>query len=107
MSTIELEYRAVAATGGDDATAALVTLNRPEQLNPVDSAMLGELDRALDAVEARRSARGDVRAVLVTGGGRAFSAGGEPRGYPALPPGAVGLAHLVSQLRPGFGRPPA
>src|SRR4051794_41797892 len=107
MSTIELEYRAVAATGGDDATAALVTLNRPEQLNPVDSAMLGELDRALDAVEARRSARGDVRAVLVTGGGRAVSAGGGPRAHQALPQGAGGFPPLLPRPPPGLGRPPA
>ncbi len=104
MSTIELEYRDVAAPEGVAATAALVTLHRPEQLNPIDSAMLIELDRALDAVEARRSAQGDVRVILVTGAGRAFSAGGDLAAYLTLQQDAVAFPRFVAELHRIFGR---
>jgi enoyl-CoA hydratase/carnithine racemase len=50
---------------------ATVTLDRPEKLNAMDRQMLGELEAAA------ASAAGDptVRAVVVTGAGRAFSSG--------------------------------
>jgi enoyl-CoA hydratase/carnithine racemase len=50
---------------------ALLTLSRPEKLNAVNRAMIGELDRALDTAEADES----VRAIVLMGAGRAFSAG--------------------------------
>ncbi|MGH8194169.1 MAG: enoyl-CoA hydratase/isomerase family protein [Woeseiaceae bacterium] len=50
---------------------AFVTLNRPEKLNALDAAMQDELERALDRAEQDE----DVRAVVLCGNGRAFSAG--------------------------------
>ncbi|MEZ0347526.1 MAG: enoyl-CoA hydratase-related protein, partial [Thermus sp.] len=49
----------------------LLTLNRPEKLNALTGALLEELHRTL--AEANRDPA--VRAVLLTGAGRAFSAG--------------------------------
>ncbi|HXG50931.1 MAG TPA: enoyl-CoA hydratase/isomerase family protein [candidate division Zixibacteria bacterium] len=49
----------------------LITLNRPEALNAITRPMLRELHRALDEAEADP----EVRAIVITGGGRAFSAG--------------------------------
>lgn len=49
----------------------LITLNRPEKRNALSEALLGELDRALEA--AREDP--EVRAVVLTGAGEAFSAG--------------------------------
>jgi enoyl-CoA hydratase/carnithine racemase len=57
----------------DDAGVALLTLNRPERLNAMDFDMARELER-LFLGEARDD---DVRAVVVTGAGRAFSAGAD------------------------------
>jgi len=52
-------------------SVALLTLNRPDKLNAINEAMIGALDAALDAAEADES----VRAIVVAGAGRAFSAG--------------------------------
>ncbi len=48
-----------------------ITLNRPEVLNSLNAQMAGELHSALEAARADKS----VRAVVLTGAGRAFCAG--------------------------------
>jgi enoyl-CoA hydratase len=48
---------------------AVVTLNRPEVLNALDTALLGELEAAFTSL--------DARAVVLTGAGRAFCAGAD------------------------------
>ena len=50
---------------------ALITLNRPEAMNAISRSMIKEIHRALDEVEEDK----DVRAIVLTGAGRAFSAG--------------------------------
>ena len=50
---------------------ALLTLNRPDKLNAINVPVIEALDAALDAAEADES----VRAIVVAGAGRAFSAG--------------------------------
>lgn len=58
---------------GDDAVG-VVTLNRPEKLNAMNEAVFAGLHDA--AAQAHKAAAdGTVRAVLVIGAGRAFSAG--------------------------------
>jgi enoyl-CoA hydratase len=52
---------------------ALITLNRPDALNALNIALLGELGRAFDEVAAD-----NARALLITGsGGKAFCAGAD------------------------------
>lgn len=80
--------------------AVLLTLNRPDQLNPIDAGMLAALDARLDEVEADRS----VRAVLVTGAGRAFSAGGDLKAYRDLQRDPVAFPRFVGDLHRVFGR---
>ena len=55
----------------DEGSVRVVTLNRPERLNAIDMAMLDGLDSAL----AGAAAETGVRAILLEGAGRAFSAG--------------------------------
>ena len=51
----------------------LITLNRPEALNALSQGLRDEIDAALE--EARQDP--DIRAVVITGAGRAFSAGAD------------------------------
>jgi enoyl-CoA hydratase/carnithine racemase len=53
------------------APVATITLNRPETLNAISPQMTAELHRALDEADADR----EVRAIVLTGAGRGFSAG--------------------------------
>jgi enoyl-CoA hydratase len=50
---------------------AWIRLNRPEKLNAVNALMVAELNQALDRAEADDS----VRVIILSGNGRAFSAG--------------------------------
>jgi enoyl-CoA hydratase/carnithine racemase len=50
---------------------ATITLNRPDSLNAISQQMTAELHRALDEADAAP----DVRAIILTGAGRGFSAG--------------------------------
>jgi enoyl-CoA hydratase/carnithine racemase len=50
-----------------------LTLNRPEQLNAFNGPMMNELIKAFDAADADD----EVRAIIVTGAGRAFCAGAD------------------------------
>ncbi len=51
----------------------LITLNRPDQMNALNEQIREELDNALDDAEADP----EVRAIVLTGAGRAFSAGAD------------------------------
>lgn len=55
----------------------LVTLNRPQEMNPLNWAVLKELKAVLDSLSADVS----VRAIAITGAGSAFSAGGDLKAY--------------------------
>jgi enoyl-CoA hydratase len=59
--------------------AFVVTLTRAEKLNPIDWTTIKELRRAIAEIEAS-----DCLAVIITGSGRSFSAGGDLDGYIAL-----------------------
>lgn len=54
-----------------EGPVATLTLNRPDKLNAIDTAMVAELNAALDRAEADDT----VRAIVLVGAGRAFSAG--------------------------------
>ena len=79
-----------------EGPAALLTLNRPQKLNALSNELLAAVMAALDGIELDRA----VRAVVITGAGRAFSAGADIAGFQrhmqASPEEAV--AHF---MRPG------
>jgi enoyl-CoA hydratase/carnithine racemase len=57
----------------DRGPVGRITLNRPEKRNPIGPATCGELVAALSAIKANP----EVRVVILTGAGQAFSAGGD------------------------------
>ena len=65
------EYQHIAYSADD--RVAVITLNRPEKLNAFSSLMGTELDDVLRRCDADE----DVRAVVITGAGRAFCAGAD------------------------------
>lgn len=64
----------------DGNGVAVVTMNRPEKLNAMNRTFFRELPELM----GRLSADPDVRAVVLTGAGRAFSAGGDIEMFPQL-----------------------
>lgn len=86
--------------GRGKAVAAVLRLDRPDALNAIDWDMLRAIDSAMDAVEADAA----VRCVLVTGTGRAFSAGGDLKGYVKLQQDPVGFPQFVADLHRVFAR---
>ena len=56
-----------------EAAVARITLNRPQVHNAFDDALIARLTAALEDV----GARGEVRAVVLTGKGKSFSAGAD------------------------------
>src|SRR5438034_571899 len=59
----------------DAPPAAIITLNRPDQLNALSTGLMTELTDELE----RQAARPEVRAIVLKGAGRAFSAGHDLR----------------------------
>jgi enoyl-CoA hydratase/carnithine racemase len=57
----------------DRGAVAILTLNRPDKLNALNNELISELMHALEGIELDSS----VRAIVITGAGRAFSAGAD------------------------------
>ncbi|SDC72134.1 enoyl-CoA hydratase [Geodermatophilus telluris] len=68
---------------------AVLTMSRPEKLNAMDETWFRELASVMGSI----GVDDDVRAVVLTGGGRAFSAGGDLDMF-------AGLAGEVARVRP-------
>ncbi|WP_092943128.1 enoyl-CoA hydratase-related protein [Roseateles sp. YR242] len=82
-----------------EGAVRVLTLNRPQALNAFTTPMLGQLRHALDDAAADTT----VRAVLVTGAGRAFCAGQDLNDpyikpeFEELPPGSSSTGTLAGQ----------
>jgi enoyl-CoA hydratase/carnithine racemase len=83
-------FDTIEVTEADD-DIALVTLNRPDRLNAMTSTMITELDEVVHAIDLDQN----VRAVIVTGAGRGFSAGLDLQDQ-GVAPGAQGVGRTVS-----------
>jgi enoyl-CoA hydratase len=57
----------------DRGAVSILTLNRPEKLNALNNELLSAVADALDSIELDHA----IRAIVVTGAGRAFSAGAD------------------------------
>jgi enoyl-CoA hydratase/carnithine racemase len=65
-----------------EGPVAVLTLDRPEKLNAIDGAMIEALEAWVEAVEADRT----LRVAILTGSGKAFSAGGDIEAWAGLDP---------------------
>jgi enoyl-CoA hydratase/carnithine racemase len=72
---------------------ATLTLNRPDSLNAMSGRMMRSLEQRLDEIDGLEG----LRAVIVTGAGRAFSAGGDLKEFDELL--SAGGTRLVDTLR--------
>jgi enoyl-CoA hydratase len=76
---------------------ATITLNRPQALNAISPQLTAELHTALDAADADST----VRAIVLTGAGRGFSAGYDiarrPDGRSSLDPAGVEVADFLKR----------
>jgi enoyl-CoA hydratase/carnithine racemase len=93
-SLVEASHVDLAAGG----RAAILALNRPEQLNPLDWETVLELERALKAADGDESAR----AIFITGRGSAFSAGGDLNSYRSLQRDAEAFPRFLEDLHRTF-----
>ncbi len=96
MNTAQPAYRTI-SVGRDRRLRGLVTitLNRPAKLNAIDAAMHDELQRACHALQYDA----DARVIILTGAGRAFSAGDDLRPKRQKPV----KSELEARLRVGTG----
>ena len=84
MSSIDIDTGTEHLLAREEDGIAVITLNRPEARNAMSAGMTQGLERALDAAERSRS----IRAVVLTGAGGAFCAGGDVKGMAAGGSGA-------------------
>jgi len=85
-------FETIEVTEADD-DIALVTLNRPDRLNAITSTMISELDQVVSAVDLDQH----LRAVIVTGAGRGFSAGLDLQDQ-GTAPGGEGVGRTVGSF---------
>lgn len=89
----------------DAGPIARITLNRPDKRNPIGPVTCGELVHALNDIRSRA----DLRVVILTGAGTAFSAGGDLAAMQGGAGGGAGVppASLVDLLLAmhGLGKP--
>ena len=82
---------------------AIITLNRPESLNALNSAFLKEIEEAVNTVEADL----DIYVAIITGSGKAFIAGADIKEWMTKTPheallwvkNGSKLNHKIEQLR--------
>lgn len=72
-----MQYESITVSRED--TVATIILDQPEKLNPLDQRTADELNRAIDLLRVEE----DLRVLVITGTGKAFSAGGDVKGMKA------------------------
>src|ERR1700759_1900767 len=80
----------------DRGAVSILTLNRPEKLNALNNELISALVKALDGIELDHA----IRAIIVTGAGRAFSSGADIAAFQRYI--EAGPAEAVAKfMRPG------
>jgi enoyl-CoA hydratase/carnithine racemase len=82
-----------------DAQLALVTMNRPDEMNPIDWDLAKAMGRLFEELAEDRR----IRVVAITGAGRAFSAGGDMKKYGTLQRDPVDFPQFLADFHQSFG----
>jgi enoyl-CoA hydratase/carnithine racemase len=85
---------------GSGRSAGLLTLNRPDSLNPLGEDVFARLDAGLIELESDDA----VACILLTGNGRAFSAGGDLKSYVEIQADATAFPALMELAHGVFRR---
>lgn len=85
--TVQLEYL-------DDGAIAVVRLNRPNALNALNPQLGDDFASVMGELEDRQG----LRAVIVTGNGKAFCAGGDLAAFKALVEGGQSIGELAAKF---------
>jgi enoyl-CoA hydratase len=85
---------------GESGVAGWVTMNRPDDRNPMDWGTIKALGAALDELAADET----VRVIFVTGAGKAFSAGGDMKRYVTLQRDPVDFPEFVGDCHRLFAK---
>lgn len=90
------------------ANVLVLTMNRPDKMNALDLALTEALVQAFEAADGN----GDVRAIVLTGAGRAFCAGADLKEFQDETPATAELSERRSQAMrrlyrqiPGLSKP--
>jgi enoyl-CoA hydratase/carnithine racemase len=93
--TVVIENRSL---GPESGLVSVLWLNRPDSLNAISGVMIRALDTALRAADGND----EIVAVLITGRGRAFSAGGDLKAYVDMQKDAVRFRSFLNELHATF-----
>ena len=74
-----MDYQTVLVETDTRNSVAMISLNRPDILNALNKQLSRDFTAAIGEVEVNR----DIRAVVITGKGKAFSAGGDLAAFKA------------------------
>jgi enoyl-CoA hydratase len=66
-----LDFQTISVT--QEGAIAILTLNRPEIMNPINDELVGELSQAIDRIAQDEQ----IRVMILTGGSKVFAAGGD------------------------------
>ncbi|MDA8373437.1 MAG: enoyl-CoA hydratase/isomerase family protein [Actinomycetota bacterium] len=83
-----------------ESALGLVTLNRPEEMNPLDWSTVKDLGGVLDSLADDES----IRVIAITGAGRAFSAGGDMKKYRTLQRDTRDFPQFLTDIHEVFQR---
>ncbi|HEX3335224.1 MAG TPA: AMP-binding protein [Jatrophihabitans sp.] len=85
---------------GRAGLVGVITLNRPDQLNAISWDLVAAFDAAVTELDSDEA----VRAIVVTGRGRAFSAGGDLKAYQQLQRDPTRFPQFIDDLHAAFSR---
>lgn len=83
------------ATFAQEGSTAIITLNRPERLNAISTALLADLQNAIDRAEQMD----EIRAVIFCGAGRAFCAGEDLKEFESLSQDETSIREHVTAIQ--------